>query len=432
MPPSEGRGLDRRLTVAGIGVAALFLVAAGGSLLLPDAERRGLWLPLHLAFLGGAGVAIAAVLPFFAASLSAVPPAPPGRRTAAIFLLALGAGAVTGGVVAARPDVALGGGILVLAGLGATAATLVVVLRATPAGRSSERARVARAATFAGLGALGSLAVGGLLAILFLAGTPPVAANWATIRAAHAWLNLFGFVGLVVTSTLVHLLPTALGTRVVAGPTGFGAVVLLGTGSGLGAVGFLAGSDGLARLGAAALLGSAGLLGLEAARMWRRRGRWTTDLGWHRFVVGSLLGGVVWFGVAVAIVAVRTLVAGASPGAWDLRPVVVPLCGWLAAVLLGSASHLVPAIGPGDPGSHAALRRRLGRAAALRLVALHGGVLLAFLAEFGDVSGAAGPGSASLPALGFVGLVGQLAWLASAGASTALLGWAVLSVLRRR
>lgn len=430
MSPRPGRSLDRRLTVAGIGVAALYLAAAGCSLALPAAERHGLWLPLHLAFLGGGGTAIVAVLPFFAASLSAVPPPSPVLRGAGIILVAAGAAAVTGGVTVWGVGLALVGAALVLGGAATTAVTLAAVLRTVPAGRTSDRAGIAHAATLAGLGALGSLSVGGLLAVLYLAGVPSVVVTWPTVRIAHAWLNLFGFVGLVVVSTLVHLLPTAFGTRIAGRTTGLGAVVALAAGTVLGAAGVLGRSDALARLGAVGLLASVGCLALEAIRVWRARGRWTTDLGWHRFVGGALLGGIAWYGSGVAIVAGRILVEGATPSAWDLQPLIVPLgAGWLASVLLGSASHLVPSIGPGDPAAHAAIRRRLGQAATLRLIGLHLGVLLAAGAGLGDAGGA-GSGAASLWAA--VGLVGQLGWLASAGVSTALLGWAVLAVLGRR
>ncbi|MER3418762.1 MAG: hypothetical protein C4343_06670 [Chloroflexota bacterium] len=263
-----------------------------------------------------------------------------------------------------------------------------------------------------------------------MAGVSWVVATWSTVRIAHAWLNLFGFVGLVVTSTLIHLLPTALGTRVARRATGLGGILALAAGAALGAAGFVVRSDALARLGAVGLLASVGLLGLEAIRVWRAQGRWTTDLGWHRFVGGALLGGTAWYAVGVAIVAGRTLVEGARPAAWDLQPLIVPLgVGWLGSVFLGSASHLVPSIGPGDPVAHAAIRRRLGRAATLRLIGLHLGVVLAASAGLGD-AGSAGSGAAS--AWVAIGLVGQLGWLASAAASMVLLAWAVLAVLDRR
>lgn len=414
-----GRGLDRRLTVAGVGLAALYLVAAGLSIGLPEADRRGLWLPLHLAFLGGGGTAIAAVLPFFAASLSAVPAPPVWIRVAAIAATAAGGALVAAGVAGGQPMAAVVGGVAVLVGVLATAATLLGVLRSVPAGRSSERARVAHFVTMAGLGGLLSVVLGGSLAVLFLLGSSPVLGGWPTIRIAHAWLNLFGFVGLVVTSTLVHLLPTVLGTRVVSRRTGFGAVATLAAGAAVGAAGFLFDADLLARLGAVGLVGAAGLLVVEAIRVWRARGRWTTDAGWHRFVVGSLLGAVGWFGIGSTMLAVRTLLLGAIPASWDLAPLVAPFgAGWLTSAFLGSASHLVPSVGPGGPELHAAARRLLGGWATVRLVAFHGGVSLLTVAGILADSGAAD----AVRVVGLALLLGSAAW------SAALLGRALVLV----
>ncbi len=415
-PAPPGRRLDRRLTVVGIGLAALSFVVAGLSFLLPEAGRRGLWLPVHLAFLGGGGTAIAAVLPFFAASLSAVPPPPPWTRLVAVASMAIGAALVAAGVAGGRPMAAVVGGGAVLVGVLATAAALVEVLRSVPAGRSSDRARVARFVTAAGLGGLGAVALGGSLAVLFLLGASPVLGGWPTIRIAHAWLNLFGFVGLVVTSTLVHLLPTVLGTRVVGRRTGFGAVASLAAGAAVGAAGFLFDADLLARLGAVGLVVSASLLVVEAIRVWRARGRWTTDAAWHRFVVGSLLGAVGWFGIGSAIVAIRTLLLGATPAAWDLAPLVAPFgAGWLTSAFLGSASHLVPSVGPGGPELHAAARRLLGRSATLRLAAFQGGVLALTIVALGPTSATAAETTSGgvvefLRAVGLGGLIGSAGW----------------------
>ena len=67
-PPPINRSFERRIVVSGILVAAAFLVAALASTSLPAADRRGIWLPLHLALAGGASTAIAAVMPFFVAA----------------------------------------------------------------------------------------------------------------------------------------------------------------------------------------------------------------------------------------------------------------------------------------------------------------------------------------------------------------------------
>ena len=68
--------------------------------------------------------------------------------------------------------------------------------------------------------------------------------------------------------------------------------------------------------------------------------------------------------------------------------------GWIAQVLIGSWSHLLPAIGPGDPVAHARQRAMLGRAATARVSALNVGVALA---TFGAL--------AKVATVGVVGLV---------------------------
>ena len=86
--------------MAGILVTAAYLIAALATIALPLAQRRGIWLPLHLALAGGASSAVAAVTPFFVAAFAAVPPADPRLRSAALALVASGALLVVGGVLA--------------------------------------------------------------------------------------------------------------------------------------------------------------------------------------------------------------------------------------------------------------------------------------------------------------------------------------------
>src|SRR3989304_3367516 len=89
--PPISRSADRRVTAAGLTAAGTFLAAAVLATLLPDAARRGTWLPLHLALAGGAGTAIASMMPFFAAALAAAAPVDARLRRAAIGAVALGA-----------------------------------------------------------------------------------------------------------------------------------------------------------------------------------------------------------------------------------------------------------------------------------------------------------------------------------------------------
>ena len=68
---------DRRVTIAAIGTAIAFLLAAVLAAGLPEAPGLGAWLPLHLALAGGAGSAIAGVMPFFTAAITVAPPVAP-------------------------------------------------------------------------------------------------------------------------------------------------------------------------------------------------------------------------------------------------------------------------------------------------------------------------------------------------------------------
>ena len=118
------RADDRKVAVASIVVAGLFLAAA--VLAAAAGWLRGVslapWLPLHLAMAGGASTAIAGLMPFFVAALSATAPAGPRLRGGAVALVAIGAVLVS--VRGIAPSVAWApviGGVLFLAGFGAVA-----------------------------------------------------------------------------------------------------------------------------------------------------------------------------------------------------------------------------------------------------------------------------------------------------------------------
>jgi nitrite reductase (NO-forming) len=360
---------DRRVTFGGVAIAVALLALALTSVLLPAADRRGLWLPLHLGLAGGAGTAVAAVLPFFTAALAVARPVSPVLRVAAVGLIAGGAVAVSIGVVAVATPLAVGGGLAYLAGLGAVAAAAFGPLRGAlgPRRRLVEGAyAVAIVQVVAGVG----------IATAMVAGATPVLERWALLKPAHGWLNVFGFLSLIVAATLLHLAPTVAGTRIRPRRSAVVAVVGLGAGATLVALGFTLGFDALARAGAAVeVTGAVGLV-THALGVQRERGRWTTDPAWHRLTSWSLLAAPVWLLVAVAVAAGRVLWLGADPAAWSLDAIAAPLAiGWLGQVLIGSWSHLLPAIGPGDIATHARQRVILGRAATPRLTALNAGVV---------------------------------------------------------
>ncbi|MGZ6343557.1 MAG: hypothetical protein ACXWOT_11155, partial [Candidatus Limnocylindrales bacterium] len=147
---------------------------------------------------------------------------------------------------------------------------------------------------------LGDVIVGVSLATLFLAGQPDLVAAWPRLLPAHAWLNVLGFLSLMIVSTLLHLLPTVLGERIRPHRGITVALVGLVLGAPLVAAGEALGSDLLVRGGAVTtFIGSLGLAAY-AFSCWQRRGHWTTDAGWHRVSSGRLLAGAGWFVVGAA------------------------------------------------------------------------------------------------------------------------------------
>ena len=116
---------------------------------------------------------------------------------------------------------------------------------------------------------------------------------------------------------------------------------------------------------------------------------------------------------------VRVLVFGADPAGWSVEVLAGPLIvGWVGLAIVASATHLLPAVGPGDPVIHGRQRQLLGRVATFRLVVLDGGILAL---------------AVGLP-LGFaaLGAVGAVLVALGLGVSAVLLGTAVTIGVRQR
>lgn len=366
--PVIDRSSDRIVAVTAIGLAIAFLVAAGLAMFLSPADRHGAWLPLHLALAGGATTAIAGVMPFFTAAFAAAPPSDARLRLGAILAIAVGAGGVATGVVEGQTSVAAGAGLVFVVGI-----LLVGVATIRPLGRALGPSRGLVSQGY--VVALGEVAVGVTLATLFLAGWPPLVDGWAGIKPAHAWLNLVGFVTLVIATTLLHFFPTVVGARITVRRSARIAVLGLAVGAPLVALGMASRWDPMARTGALVVEAGAVALAVYAWRTWRTRARWTTDPAWHRFAIGSLVAAICWFEIGVAVATGRVLVWGANPDSWLVEAVGAPLvAGWMGLAVLGSATHLLPAVGPGDGRAHGRQRRLLGLAWAVRLGAANLGV----------------------------------------------------------
>jgi hypothetical protein len=380
------RRADRLVAVVAIAIALLYLCAALLAALLPASLRVGTWLPLHLAGAGAAATAIAGMMPFFSAAYATTQPVDARVRWASVALVAVGALVIALGYAGAVLPLAALGGVAFLAGMLLTAwASLVPVRR--PLARSGGIVTVGYVAS------LVLVIAGALLTTLFLAGVEPVLLAWGNLRPAHAWLNLVGFVSLVIATTLLHFFPTVIGARIQRTPSATLTVVGLALGTLLVALGFAADADWLVRLGGLAVLAGAAALAVYAAQVWRGKSAWTGDDGWHRFAMGGLVSAIAWFELGVLLAAGRLIVAGADPAAATVSVLLAPMVpGWLGLAVLASATHLVPAIGPGDPAAHARGRRILGRLGGTRLVAADVGIAALALGIPGDAPAAIATG----------------------------------------
>jgi hypothetical protein len=360
---------ERRVLRIGLVLAATFVGVSIATALLGGPSRVG-WSTLHAALVGGATVAIGTFMPHFAVTLAGTQAEPAPRRIAIVLLLAAGAALVLTG---------MGPGPRLLAGVGASALLIGIAGTAwmafAPMRRGIVRHHPIVQVTYGA--ALVQVAGGISIALGFVAGWAPITSAWASFKPAHVWLNLFGFVALTVSATLVYLLPTVAGTRI--RPHASLVVLVLGCVAGP-PVAAAGAALAIAPLGAAgAWLTMAGALGLVAyaVDVLRRRGRWAFDRDWHLLVMGHLIVATPWFVAAAAAVAVGVTRDGPSPPGWTLGSVAAPLVGgFVLQELVGSWSHLLPAVGPGDGAAHARQRDILGRWALPRLVAWNGAVAL--------------------------------------------------------
>jgi nitrite reductase (NO-forming) len=362
------RRADRLVAMTAISIALGFLVIAIASTALPVTTRDGLWLPLHLALAGAATTAIAGVMPFFSAAIATSQPVDARLRWASVVTVAVGAAGITLGVVRDERSGAAAFGVLFCVGAALVGYATLLPLRRGLGPRG-------------GIVALGYAAavamvlVGAILGTLFLAGWPPVLEAWAYLKPVHAWLNLVGFVSLIIATTLLHFFPTVIGARIARVPAAYVTVIGLAAGPAFVAGAFGLDSDTLARVGAVLTMAGAAALAVYAAQVWRTRARWSGDRGWHRFAMGGLASAIAWFEMGTLLATSRLLVDGAEPAAVNVAVLVGPLvAGWMGLAVLASATHLVPSVGPGDPHEHGRQRVLLGRWGGTRLVLADAGV----------------------------------------------------------
>ncbi|TMR90703.1 nitrite reductase [Nonomuraea basaltis] len=360
-PPTRPRAswhLRANTIVVGWLAMTVVVVLAGDMLPAPR------WLLIHVFLLGAVSTAILIWSEHFTVALLRVRTPPQRGSLTRIGLLNAATVAVLAGVSVGPWQLAAAGAALVVGVVLWHAAVLVRLVRRALPGRFGHV-----------IGwyvcAAGALAVGGVLGGLLAAHLWHGVVH-ERLHAAHAEVNVFGWVGLTVLGTLFTLWPTVLRTRMSDGTRRASRVGLWLAAPGLmvAVAGLLVGWRWVALAGLAAYA-AGGLVVLAPLADALRRKRPHTGAAW------MLGAAIVWFEVALAadLVIVASRPAHAVAAALDsLLPLV--LVGFVAQVLLGSLLHLLPAVLGGGPARFKENAALLERGWPVRLAALNLGVPL--------------------------------------------------------
>jgi nitrite reductase (NO-forming) len=389
--------MDARATIRWYQTAArAWLTVAVLSLLLPEADRLGIWLPLHLALAGAVSIAISGAMQNFALTLTAAP-APEGRAVLAQFVaINLGAGLIAIGYPSGHPSLVAAGGVLFVI---AAAMLGSFVLRARRIGLNL-RHRLPLAMYTA---AVAAVLVGGTLGALIGSGAVDDVDAWLALRGAHLTANVLGWASLTIAGTLVTMLPTVLRIRMPSWHGGASGLAL--------ATGVLAMASGLALRstvlatagGASFAAGALGLAWMAVAAL-RTPRRWPVPVA-----AKHLLLALCWF-VLGSLLLPFVLAGGPRSFAEFRRPyLAVFVAGWVLQTLLGAWQYLLPMARPGHPDDRRRQLAAIEFGGRLQVAALNVGVALLALAGAGWVGGTVGAIGAGL-ALGGGGLALVKAW----------------------
>ncbi len=327
---------------------------------------------VHLLLLGAAGHSILVWSRYFADTLVRLPATPRREQSRRLILFNVGV-LVVAVAVPAGLDVVTGvGAAAIVAAVAWHVASLVRGLRASFASRFSFTLHFYVAA--------GLLLPIGVTLGVWLATSPgePVETR---IRLAHVAINLLGWIGLTVLGTVVTLGPTMLRTRIVEGSErrSHRALLVLLLGIGLVVTAALTDLVLLVAAGLALYAVGAALVGWGVAVAARKKPP-------SSFPTWSLAFGLMWLVGLLVALAVQVLLASTGPGSpWaeagkafdDVVPYLA--AGFVAQVLLGALSYLIPVVMGGGPAAVRSMNRDLDAAGALRVSLVNLGLMVCIL-----------------------------------------------------
>ncbi|MGV0624624.1 multicopper oxidase domain-containing protein [Mycolicibacter minnesotensis] len=352
-----------------------WLAAAVALLFAHKLVAQPIWLPVHALLLGAATNAIVIWSGHFTTTLCRVPDPPPWHLVAKLAVLNVAVVATLAGVAFSAARLTGVGGVGVAAVAVAHGAELIAMKRSALSARFGYLVGfylAAVAALLAGSGTGAAMAFG-------------VARWYARLWSTHVHVMLYGWIGLTVLGTLFTLWPTTIREKIT--PRSFAmarrALPALTAGLAVAAVGLLTDSWWLT---AAGLLGYAAGVGLCIIGLWPGR-------GFTGAAAAMLLGATAWLGVAV-VVEILVLFAARSvevlPALVDGRLLALLAVGFVAQILMGALSQLLPILVANGPPVRKAAISYLDQGWQVRVGALNVAVPLV-----------AGPWQGPLPLIGW-------------------------------
>ena len=326
------------------------------------------WLVVHLFLLGAVTNCIVTWTEHFTVTLLRVPQ--PSRKSSAWRLIALNVA-----IIISLIGVAAGDGTLVV--VGASSLIIVIAAHSYNLFRLSKKAlqnRFAGTVRFYFAGAI-CLVIGipfGVIASFQKDGSP----LRDSMHVAHLHANLLGWIAITVLGTFFTLWPTILRTKMVDGVMRDAGIALpfLLIGIGTASLGLSLKTRQIAIVGMCLYAIGIGVVSLPFIRTWRQKAP-------HDLPTYAISFCAMWLviGVVSDIVAMAVIGPLSDYVKWLDRFVPVFLIGFVAQLLLGALSFLVPVILGGGP---AAVRKHIASLSILwktRLIALNLGALFVAL-----------------------------------------------------
>lgn len=338
-----------------------WLAVAVVLLIVHDAIDHPVWLAIHALLLGAATNAIVIWSGHFTTTLCRVPDRPSWHLAAKLAVLNLAVGAALAGVWADAERLTGFAGAVIAVTAAVHGTELIAMKRAALSARFDYLVDFYLAAVAALL--LGA-AAGAAMAFGVDRWYPRL---WTT----HVHVLLYGWIGFTVVGTLFSLWPTTIREKITDRSYRLARRTLPALAVGLGAVvaGLLTAAPWLAVAGFA---GYAAGVGITVSALWPTR-RPGGPAAW------MMVAATVWLGIAVGIEMIG-LIAGRSadmlPGLVENNVIPLLVVGFVAQILLGALTQLVPLLVSRGPAERKAVDAYFARGWPVRMLVLNAAVPL--------------------------------------------------------